>query len=93
MGAIQRATATQYLDRLLSLGSDSRAGSQLRAQVLFVMQGLDHWLEKQKPGRLDSDWAAHYAQARLKIAAMMNEPSTVTPTRPRSTPPGSPIGN
>ena len=93
IGAIQRIAATQYLDRLLSLASDSKANTQIRAQALFAAQALDKWLAKQKPGRLDGDWAAHYAQARLRIAAMINEPSSVAPTKPRPTPPGSPIGN
>ena len=92
-GAIQRTAATQYLDRLLTLGSGSNDNSQLRAQALFTVQELDNWLGKQKPGRLDSDWAAHYARARLMIAALLNEPSSLAPAKPRPAPPGSPIGN
>ena len=92
-GAIQRIGANQFLQRLLKLTGDANAASELRAQAYLAMQELDGFLSKQKPERLDADWAAHYAFARLNIAALINDPSRLPPGKAQPTPPGSPIGN
>ena len=92
-GAIQRITGDQFLNRLMTLVTDTSIHTQVRAQAFFSIQQLDQWLAKQKPSRLDTDWAAHYAMARHEISAMMNDPSRMKPSGTYSTPPGSPIGN
>jgi hypothetical protein len=92
-GAIQRIGANQFLQRLMKLTDDANAAAELRAQAYLAMQKLDTFLAKQKPERLDAEWAAHYAFARLNIAALRNDPSRVPPGKVQPTPPGSPIGN
>ena len=92
-GAIQRITGNQVLSRLMGVAADSTTTSQLRAQSLMAIKNLDRWLAKQKPSRLDQDWAAHYSQARHLIAAMMDDPAKMVPAQNTSAPPGSPIGN
>jgi len=91
--AIQRTLGDQYLNRLMALVTDASVDAQVRAQAFLTIQKLDQWLAKQKPGRMDRDWTAHYAQARQTIAAMLNEASRMVPAKSQPTPPGSPIGN
>ena len=92
-GLIQRLTADQFLNRLMTLANDTKADTQVRAQAISSIQSLDQWLAKQKPRNLDSDWIAFYAQARHLIAMMMNDPSGMKPGSAYPAPPGSPIGN
>ena len=81
------------MNRLMALVTDASVDAQVRAQAFLTIQKLDQWLAKQKPGRMDRDWTAHYAQARQTIAAMLNEASRMVPAKSQPTPPGSPIGN
>ncbi|MBT8072004.1 MAG: zinc-dependent metalloprotease [Gammaproteobacteria bacterium] len=92
-GAIQRLAGNQFLQRLLKLTSDADAAPELRAQAYHSIQKLDAFLAKQKPDRLEAEWAAHYRFARLNIATLKNDPSRVPPGKVQSAPPGSPIGN
>lgn len=92
-GAIQRMGGSHLLERLLKLAADAGAASELRAQAYLAIQELDTFLAKQKPDRLDAEWAAHYSFARLNIAALYNDPSRVPPGIVPTPPPGSPIGN
>jgi len=91
-GAIQRLAADQYLNRLMSLTTDAKADTQVRAQAFLATRNLAQWLDQQSPLKLDDDWAAFYAQARHAISAMMNDPTRVTPVPAPPSPPGSPIG-
>ena len=92
-GAIQRNTGEQVLRRLMALSTDTAAASQVRAQALVSIQELDRWLAKQKSGRLDGDWATHYAQAKQEIALWLKDPTKISPLQNKAAPPGSPIGN
>jgi len=92
-GAVQRATQDQLLNRLLNLATSTTLNAQVRAQAFMTIQKLDQWLSKQKAGRMEADWAAHYALARHAIDSMKNDPSRTTPDKAISPPPGSPIGN
>ena len=91
--AIQRNTGEQVLRRLMALSTDTEAASQVRAQALVSIQELDRWLAKQKSGRLDGDWATHYAQAKQEIALWLKDPTKISPLQNKAAPPGSPIGN
>jgi hypothetical protein len=91
-GAIQRLAADQYLNRLMSLSTDAKADTQVRAQAFLAIRNLAQWLDQQSPLKLDDDWSAFYAQARHAISAMMNDPTRVTPVPAPPSPPGSPIG-
>ena len=97
--AIQRNTGEQVLRRLMALSTDTEAASQVRAQALVSIQELDRWLAKQKTGqkqrsgRLDGDWATHYAQAKQEIALWLKDPTKISPLQNKAAPPGSPIGN
>lgn len=92
-GAIQRRSGDILLNRLLNMSVDVSVTSGVRAQVLWSIRELDRWLGKQNSSRLDREWAAHYAQARLGIKAMLNDHSAIKPTQAQPAPPGSPIGN
>lgn len=92
-GIIQRMTADQYLDRLMTLANNPEAESQVRAQALLFIRNLDQFLAAQKRGKMESDWYAFYTQARHKIDLMMNHPSQLKPASKPQVPPGSPIGN
>ncbi|MDX2418495.1 MAG: zinc-dependent metalloprotease [Xanthomonadales bacterium] len=91
-GVIQRVTASQFLNRLISLANDTKADSQVRAQAYLTIQTLDRWASRPK-GQMDDNWKALYEQARYKIAVMMRDPSRVKPGEAYPVPPGSPIGN
>ncbi len=92
-GAIQRLTADQYLNRLMTMATDAKADSQVRAQAFWAVQNLQQWLDAQSLSGLDGEWAAFYAQARHAISAMLNDPTRITPVQAPPSPPGSPIGN
>jgi hypothetical protein len=92
-GAIQRLTADQFLNRLMTLANDTGADAQVRSQAFLTIQNLDQWLARQSPLRTESNWTAFYARARYAIAAMMNDPSKASPVESPPAPPGSPIGN
>jgi hypothetical protein len=92
-GAIQRLTADQFLNRLLSLATDAKADTQVRAQAFLAIRDLAQWLDRQSPLRLDPDWTAFYALASHAIAAMLDDPARVAPVQAPPVPPGSPIGN
>ena len=91
--SIQRTTGNLYLRRLMALATGVSINPQVRSQAFLSIRELDQWLAKQKPGRMDDDWLAHYAQARHAIAAMMDDPSRALPSELQPSPPGSPIGN
>jgi hypothetical protein len=92
-GAIQRLTADQFLNRLMTLANDAGADTQTRAQAFLTIQNLDQWLARQSPSRTERNWTPFYARARYAIAAMMNDPSKAAPVQAPPAPPGSPIGN
>ncbi|NOR19638.1 MAG: hypothetical protein GQ538_06075 [Xanthomonadales bacterium] len=92
-GAIQRLTSEQILHAQMALVANVAATSQVRAQALVSIQSLDRWLKKQNKKRLDNDWAAHYAKARLEIRLWLEDPSHLAPETRKAAPPGSPIGN
>ena len=92
-GVIQRLTADQYLDRLISLANNTGAENHVRAQAFLFIRNLDQFLAAQKQGKMESDWYAFYTQARHKIDLMMNHPSQLKPGSKPQVPPGSPIGN
>jgi hypothetical protein len=92
-GAIQRLTADQFLNRLITLANDAGADTQTRAQAFLTIQNLDQWLARQSPLKTERNWTPFYARARYAIAAMMNDPSKAAPVQAPPAPPGSPIGN
>lgn len=92
-GVIQRLTADQYLDRLMTLANDTGADSQVRAQAFLFIRNLDQFLASQKRGKTESEWYAFFAQARHKISLMMSHPSQFESGKMPQVPPGSPIGN
>jgi hypothetical protein len=92
-GAIQRLTNEQLLHAQMALATDLKATPQVRGQVLLSIQELDQWLGKQRKGRQDNDWDAHYAKARREIKLWLEDPSSLMLQMQRPVPPGSPIGN
>ena len=92
-GAIQRIKNERVLHVQMALVADPKATSQVRSQALVSIQALDRWLRKQTKTRMDSDWAAHYAKAKLEIALWLEDPSRLAPGKNKAPPPGSPIGN
>jgi hypothetical protein len=92
-GAIQRLTNDRVLHAQMVLAADEEATSQVRGQALSSIKALDQWLSKQRSGRLDSDWNAHYAKARQDIKNWLEDPSIPAPGKIRPAPPGSPIGS
>jgi hypothetical protein len=91
-GAIQRLTSEQYLKRLMTLATDEKADSQIKAQAFLAVQELAQWLEKQSPLNIDDDWTAFYAHSRHAISTMMNDPALIKPDTAPKPPPGSPLG-
>jgi hypothetical protein len=91
-GVIQRRTASQVLERLMLLGNDRQAGSDVQAQALDSVDQLDRWLAARVAGETDAAWRAHYAHARLQIARMREDPSSLGQIVPVQPPPGSPVG-
>jgi hypothetical protein len=91
-GVIQRRTGSQVLGRLMLLGNDRQAGSDVQAQALDSVDQLDRWLAARVAGETDAAWRAHYAHARLQIARMREDPSSLGQIVPVQPPPGSPVG-
>ena len=92
-GAIQRITADQLLNHLISLANDNGANFQVRAQAFMAIEEWDDFLASQKRSKTDSDWYAFYAKARQTIALMMRDPGSFKNGQSQPVPPGSPIGN
>lgn len=90
--AIQRVTNEQILHAQMALVANADATSQVRAQALVSIQSLDQWLTKQGKKRVDDDWAAHYAKAKLEIKLWLEDPTRLAPASKKPAPPGSPIG-
>ena len=90
--AIQRRLDSQVLERLMLLGNDADADSQVQAQALDTVNRLDRWLEQGADREADAEWRAHYNHARLRIERMRDDPSTLEKIAPVEPPPGSPIG-
>lgn len=91
--ATQRVLNQQFLDRLMTLATDSSGDFQVRAQAFQAVKSLDSWLTAQSTERMDSNWSAFYAKAHHSIAMMMKDPTRVAPGQVHPAPPGSPIGN
>jgi hypothetical protein len=92
-GAIQRASAYQVLQRILTLSSDTSVTPEIRAQSLATVRELDRWLEKASGSRLNPAWSDHYELARHEIAMRLTGTPGQVPAGKRPSPPGSPIGN
>jgi hypothetical protein len=92
-GAVQRLTNEQFLYGQMSLAANTATTSQVRGQALVSVQNLYEWLTKRNKKRLDSDWDAHYAKARLEIKLWLEDPSKMAPEKSPTIPPGGPIGN
>jgi len=90
--SIQQIKSEQVLQAQMALAANTAATSQIRAQALFSIQGLDKWLKKQSKKRLDDNLAAHYAKARLEIRHWLEDPSKMAPEKTKAVPPGGPIG-
>jgi len=90
--AIQRVKNEQILHAQMALVANAKATSQVRAQALVSIQSLDQWLTKQGKKRVDDDWAAHYAKAKLEIKLWLEDPTRLAPESKTPSPPGSPIG-
>jgi hypothetical protein len=91
-GAIQRRLDNRVLQRLMLLGNDREADIDARAQALDRVDALDRWLAPRADRESDAAWRAHYAHARLQIARMRDDPSSLEQIVPPEPPPGSPIG-
>ena len=91
-GEIQRSKNSQVLNALMTLASNTSAGSQTQAQALLTIQSLDIWLQVQTTTQLDANWAASYAKARQDIKLWLENPDKMAPEGPKPVPPGSPIG-
>ncbi len=92
-GAIQRLKNEHVLHAQMALVANADATSQVRAQALVSIQNLDQWLTKQNKKRVDDDWAAHYAKAKLEIKLWLENPTRFVPETTKPSPPGSPIGS
>src|SRR5690606_34012603 len=91
-GAIQRGLDRQVLDRLMLLANHAQADGQVQAQALDAIDRLDRSLAQRAGAEPDPDWRAHYSHARLQIARMRQDPSSLERIVPAKPPPGSPIG-
>lgn len=89
-GAIRRAVDAQVLDRLMRLAVDSAVAADVRALALDAVYELDAWLERRRES--DRSWRAHYREARLRIARMLDDPASVEAFPEVTPPPGAPIG-
>jgi len=88
-GELQRAAGHEVLVRMLLLAADTDADTQVRAQALDAINGLDNWLARRD--ERDAAWRAHDALARLTIARFRDDPASVEQLQPATAPPGSPI--
>ncbi len=90
-GALQRMKNQQVLHAQMALAANTEASPQVRTQALVAIQTLGKWLAKQSKTRLDGDWTAHYARARLEITRWLEDPASLAPAKKKDAPPGSPI--
>jgi len=91
-GAIQRIRNEQVLHAQRTLAADTNATAHVRSQVLVSIQTLDRWLAKKTKTRMDSDWAAHYGNAKREITLWLENQTGFAPAKNQPAPPGSPIG-
>jgi len=89
--AIRRQTSMQVLYGLLGLALNGSADTDVRAQAMAAVDGLERWLAKQSPR--DAALRAHYAFARHEIARLLDDPAALDTVAPVTVPPGSPIGS
>jgi hypothetical protein len=92
-GEIQRATNSLVLERLMLLGTDQEAGTQVQAIAFDAIKELDSWLAPRTAGETDRQWRAHYRLARHQIERMLEDPASLELLVPVAPPPGSPIGD
>jgi hypothetical protein len=91
-GEIQRATGGVVLERLMLLGINEEADTQVRAFALDAVEELDSWMASQLTREIGRQWRAHYRLARHRIDRMRDDPASLELLLPVEAPPGSPIG-
>ncbi len=97
---IQRVVNNVVLYHLMSLASEERNASQVRALAFAKLDELNMWLKQQvsswtdgKQFLADSNLKAHFVYAAAKIDLFQKDPTKITLPAPLSPPPGAPIGS
>jgi hypothetical protein len=92
-GEIQRLTNSHVLQRLLILGADLEADTQVRAIAFDAVTELDEWLTLRVTQVDDGSLRAHYRLARHQIEQAHHDPAVLETVVPVAPPPGSPVGD
>ncbi len=92
-GEIQRTTNSLVLERLMLLGANQEADTQVQAIAFDAITELDSWLAARTADETDRQWRAHYRLARHQIERMLEDPASLETLVPVVPPPGSPIGS
>jgi uncharacterized protein DUF4953/uncharacterized protein DUF5117 len=92
-GAIQRTVNAVVLSRLMSLGADEHASTQVRAVALLKLDELKRWLGSQENLRKDVPTRAEFFFAKNQIDHFEKNPAEVHVTAPATPPAGDPIGS
>jgi hypothetical protein len=91
-GAIERAVNGVVLDHLMILAADQHASAEVRAIVLFKLDGLKNSLASREPLLKDAASRAEFLFARNQIDRFERNPADVHRALPAPPLAGDPIG-
>ena len=92
-GEVARVVDDVALYDLLSLATDERATTQVRAVAALEADQLKGWLNAAKAGTRDSAQKAHLAYAAAQIEQFQRDPKKLDLPAPSEPPDGPPIGD